>query len=266
MDLEGPDSIAKRGMRRRTKVVLGVAVLTLVLGVAVVGSYFVIGSTVLAPAACTSATSNGAFGAGEGSCISMTITINHQEQRFVDLKLVSEGFKVSCLAFCSNGITYTLDPAPVITNQGHDFEECKIFQANTGLGGACAAPVSTTDIADVIGVSTSGAAPAATDAFSTAETYTAAGACDNVNIASGNGFTAAAATTLTTPAASAGSVTTTAAITFTATGGSGALDAACLLTELTSGGHPLIYAEGNFGPDTLVSGNTLTITWTITRT
>ena len=61
-------------------------------------------------------------------------------------------------------------------------------------------------------------------------------------------------------------MTTTISNTFTAAESDSSVQVACLMTETNAGAHPYIYAEGQFGPDSLVSGNTLAITWSIART
>lgn len=247
-------AIPARRMKRRTKAVLSVVLLALILTAAVFGSYFVIGSLAPAPRACAQGETPVGFGAGEGSCVSFAVTINHQEQRFVNLGLVAAGFSASCWAFCSNGITYTLDPAPIITNVGHDFEQCKVF------GSAGTITCTAADVVSVIGLSESATAPAAGDT-------SASGPCKTTAVANeieSGGLTDVASTV--TPGAAGSTVTTTIRNTFTAAESDASVQVACLQTELHTGANVIIYAEGTFGPDSLVSGNTLTITWTISRT
>ena len=190
--------------------------------------------------------------------MSFDVAITHQEQRSADLGWMAQMairgqfWQASCYVLCSQGVTYRLDPT-VITNQGHGVEQCLVF--GTTITDTCTA----SNFPKVIGLSLSATAPAAAD------TYASAGPCDSANIIhDANGLTTVAGTV--TAAANSASVTTTIANTFTATGAYSSVQAACLLTAVFGGTNPLIYAEGTFGPDTLASGNTLTITWQITRT
>jgi hypothetical protein len=68
-----------------------------------------------------------------------------------------------------------------------------------------------------------------------------------------------------TPGVLSSTVTTTISHTFTAAETDNSVQVACLQTELHGGGNTIIYAEGTFGPDSLVSGNTIQITWSIAR-
>ena len=225
----------------------------LVSGVLIAGPYFYSSLASHPQATCTAPNGQpGSFDAVSGTCVSFTVVITHQEQRFVDVKLLQEGFTASCWVFC-NGITYTLDPTVIITNDGHDFEQCAIFKVAGTI--TCTA----TDTLDVIGLSESGTAPAATDHYATA------GPCDSANLLiPPNGL----GDTVGTVAAGAEgtTVTTTITHTFTAAETDNAVQVACLLTETNTGTNPVLYAEGTFGPDSLVSGNTLAITWSISRT
>jgi hypothetical protein len=111
----------------------------------------------------------------------------------------------------------------------------------------------------VIGLSESAAAPAATDH------YASAGPCDSANLLippNGLGDVAGAVTA----GAEGTTVTTMITHTFTAAETDNSVQVACLLTETNTGANPVLYAEGTFGPDSLVSGNTLAITWSISRT
>jgi hypothetical protein len=243
--LEATDT-GKSGFKHRTKVALTVAIAVSLIALAGVGGFIVWGTTVHAPTVCSQATTTGSgLGATDSSCVTMTVKIVHQEQRFVDLKLITEGFTASCWAFCSNGITYTLDPTVLITNNGHDFEQCKIF------GSAGTITCTAADTADVIMLSSSASTPAATDT-SCAGGITSGGLMDALGTV--------------TPSAAGSTVTTTISHTFTAGETDSNVQLSCLMTELHNGANPVDYAEGTFGPDTLVSGNTLTITWTISRT
>jgi len=195
--------------------------------------------------------------ASDSSCVHLTVVVYHQEQQFANVGLLSEGFTASCYAFCSHGITYTLDPTVLITNGGHGFEQCKVF--GVGSSESCVAG----DSAVIIGLSSAGMSPTSTD-------YSAAGPCTTT--ASGNyvfsgtssGLSDVKASTI-TPQVDSSNVTTSISNTFTALGAQANLQTACLLTELTSGATPVVYAEGTFGPDNLVSGNTLEIIWSIAR-
>lgn len=105
----------------------------------------------------------GGLGAQSNLKAEVSVSITHQEQRFVDLRLVIGGWlkgqfwSVNCVLFCSNGITYTLDPTVLITDLGRDFEQCKVFGASGTI--TC----TSTDAATVIGVSESSTTPSASD-------------------------------------------------------------------------------------------------------
>jgi hypothetical protein len=243
--------LRKNGMNRKKVLISAFAIVVLVMGLLVAVPYFTSSSASHPKATCTMPNgSPGTFDAVTGSCISFTVVITHQEQNFVDIKLLQDGFTASCWAFC-HGITYTLDPT-VITNDGHDFEQCAIFKAAGTI--TCVA----TDTLNVIGLSESATVPAATDSYATA------GPCKTGNLLIAGGLTDVAGAV--TAGAEGTTVTTTIAHTFTAGEADNAVQAACLMTEANGGAHPYVYAEGTFGPDSLVSGNTLTITWTIART
>lgn len=192
--------------------------------------------------------------------VEFAITIKHQEQRAADvvwltqMALKGQQWSASCYVFCSSGVTYTLDPTTLITNVGHDFEQCKVF------GSAGTITCTSADIASVIGLSLSSTTPAAGDTSASGPCKTTATA----NEIESGGLTDVAGTV--TAGASGTTVTTTIAHTFTAAETDTSVQVACLQTELHSGTNPIIYAEGTFGPDTLASGNTLAITWTIART
>lgn len=190
---------------------------------------------------------------GVGACARLTVVIDHQEQTSANPELLAEGFSASCMVNC-NGIIYTLDPTVLITNGGHDFEQCKTF------GTAGTITCTSADSATIIGLSESISAPLTGD-------YSAVGPCKTTSpgleISTG-GLAAIAGTT--TPGAQSSTVTTTVTHTFTAAETDNSVQVACLQTELSSGTNPIIYAEGTFGPDSLVSGNTIAITWSIART
>ena len=192
--------------------------------------------------------------------VEFSVTITHQEQHAADfvwlaqMAMKGQYWSASCYAFCSKGVTYTLDPTTLITSDGHDFEQCKVF------GSAGTVTCTSADVASVIGLSESATTPTAADTSASGPCKTTATA----NELETGGLTDVAGTVT---AGSAGTtVTTTIAHTFTAAETDTSVQVACLQTELHSGSNPIIYAEGQFGPDTLASGNTLAITWTIART
>jgi len=192
--------------------------------------------------------------------VEFSVTITHQEQHEADLvwlaQMAMKGqyWSASCYLLCSKGVTYTLDPTTLITSDGHDFEQCKVF------GSAGTVTCTSADISNVIGLSESATTPTAADTDASGPCKTTATALE---IETG-GLTDIAGTV---SAGTAGTtVTTTISHTFTAAEADSSVQVACLQTELHSGSNPIIYAEGQFGPDTLASGNTLAITWTIART
>jgi hypothetical protein len=207
------------------------------------------------PAATSGAAPSAGTATSSNVKIQFAVTIDHQNQHFADfgwlaqMALKGQYWSASCYAFCSKGVTYTLDP--VITNDGHDFEQCKVF------GSAGTVTCTAADVATVIGVSANSGTPAAADTYAT-------GPCDSSNLVTANGFAPVAGTV--TAGTAGTTVTTTIKNTFTASGTESSLQAACLLTETTAGSNIIVYAEGTFGPDSLTSGNTLQITWSIGRT
>jgi len=203
------------------------------------------------------------FGSGTAASsqvkVEFAVSVNHQEQKFADfvwlaqMALKGQFWSANCYFFC-NGVSYSLDPTTLITNYGHDFEQCKVF------GAAGTITCTAADVASVVGLSESATAPAAGDTSASGPCKTTATA----NELESGGLTDIAGTV--TPGASGTTVTSTIAHTFTAAETDSSVQVACLQSELHSGGNVIIYAEGTFGPDSLVSGNTLTITWTIART
>jgi len=194
--------------------------------------------------------------------VEFAVTITHQNERsanflwMAQMAMKGQFWSASCYLLCSKGVTYTLDPT-VITNEGHDVEQCDIF-GSAGTLSSCQWGV---DKPTVIWLSTSSNSVSATDtnAGSSGPCYSGA-----TGVITTGGLKDAAGTVA---AGTAGStVTTTIAHTFTAAETDSAVQATCLKTETDSGSHIFIYAEGTFGPDTLTSGNTLAITWTISRT
>jgi hypothetical protein len=198
--------------------------------------------------------------------VDFAVSIHHQEQRSADfawlaqMALKGQFWSASCYVSCANGVTYKLDPQPFVVDQGQDFEQCRLFGVTKNLAYTCS---SNTNLANVEGVSTSATALSVTDTYASATAP-----CGGTLIASTNGLGIVAAGTVTagTPSGSGttqGSTVVTIANTFTdATATTSNVQDACLLTGTT--GTIYIVAEGNFGPDTLAVGNTLTITWTMT--
>lgn len=194
----------------------------------------------------------------------MTAVITHQEQSQANFAWLSnmwlkgQYWQPSCYFNC-NGVTYSLDPTVLIVDGGRNFEQCKVFgSAGTGDGSTCTAA----DFAQYIGLSLSATTPLTTDDRASAGTP-----CKTTSVAIEiiTGGLADAIGTVTAGAAGT-TVTTTVAKTFTAAETDTAVQVSCLQTELDSGANNIIYAEGTFGPDTLVSGNTIAITWSIART
>lgn len=200
--------------------------------------------------------------------VEFAVSTYHQEQRVADfgwltqMALKGEFWQASCYFFCSKGITYTLDPT-ALTQEGVDFIQCRMFGVTKNLGYTCSTDTHQANVIAVSGLSSP----------TIADTDTYAGgsgvACSSTNVVSTNGFilaspsTSPAVTVTAGTPASGPTTTTTLAVTYTATG-SQTLTSACLLTSTTSTIYLL--AEGTFGPDTLASGNTLTITWSMTST
>ena len=160
-----------------------------------------------------------------------------------------------CLVDCKDGIRYFADPTTIITSQGRGVEQCLIFGAT--LTDTCTA----SNFAKILGWSVSTATPVAGDTWAGG----AGVACSSTNvITDGNGLASAAATV--TPGANGATVTTTLSKLFSITGTYTAVQVSCVLSALAGGTNPLIYAEGTFGPDSFVSGDSITPTWQIART
>jgi hypothetical protein len=171
---------------------------------------------------------------------------------FADPTLLGQGFVADCAQFCYGGINYYLDPTTLITNQGVGAVQCLIFGATTT--DTCTAG----NFPKVEGFSVDTHTPAAGDTWAGGATIP----CSSSNvIVDGNGLIDVAGTL--TTAANAATITATIAHTFTATGSYTAVQVSCLLTALASGTNPLIFAEGTFGPDSFVSGDTIAATWTV---
>jgi hypothetical protein len=194
--------------------------------------------------------------------VSLQVNVNHQEQHSVDLLwLIQMAFKgqfwrPSCLLFCGKGISYYLDPSPIITNEGRDIEQCKIF----GVAGTITCSFVGTDVPTVIYLSTSANSASASDMQSGISGPCYSGVTGLIT----SGGLADVAGTLTAGVAGT-TVTTTISHQFTAGETDSSVQYSCLKTETDSGSHIYLYAEGSFGPDSLISGNTITITWTIGR-
>lgn len=169
----------------------------------------------------------------------LTIIIYHKSDTFANPKLIVEGYTPSCWVLC-NGITYTLDPTTKITNNGMDFlVQCKDF--NTPKSITC----TSSDFANYGMFSNSANTPAYTDTSCPATTITTGGLAD---------------TTLTVTAGtpSAGSLVTTLSHLYTAAETDTEVQMFCLNTEVHSGGNVVLVLSGQFGPDTLHSGDTIT--------
>jgi hypothetical protein len=245
---EGQNNGSKRsrgGIKRNVMVaVVGVLMVTGIFG-------FYLGSATIGASPAPSGTN-----VISATSLHLSIAITKPQQRSADIvwmaKMALKGqfWSASCYAFCANGITYTMDPT--ITNQGHDVEQCLVFGASTS--DTCTAG----NFPKWIGLSVSATAIAATDTITT-------GPCASGAVLTANGMLDVAGTV--TPGASGSTVTTTITNTFTdGTATTTGITTACLLSALATTGTALVYAEGNFGPDTLAIGNTLTITWSISRT
>lgn len=173
--------------------------------------------------------------------------IIHNSDLFANQTMLSQGFSPSCRAYCFLGITYTLDPTVVITNYGRDFEQCKVFNSS----GTITCVSSASDKAIFMGISS------ATGTISATNTT-----CSGIITAGGLADIAGTVTA----GASGTTVTTTISHTWTAAETDTAIQVFCLQTELHSGSHVYLYFVGNFGPDTLTTGNTITLVASIART
>lgn len=180
----------------------------------------------------------------------LDVTIYHKYDSTPRQNLLSEGFTPSCEVNCK-GIYYFIDPTTLITNDGRDFEQCKVY------GAAGTITCTSTDVATVMGWSASSTVPAATDTD-------ASGPCSSTNEIIANGLTDVAGTV--TAGAAGTTVTTTISKTFTLTGTESSVQTACLYTETNTGGNIIVFAESTFGPDSFVSGDSLQGTWQNSRT
>ena len=195
----------------------------------------------------TSAAQTAGLSSSVSSNVKLTVIVNKPHDEFANLVMVAAGYSPSCWAFCP-GITYTLDPTVVITNNGHDFEQCKIF------GSAGSITCTAADLAQYLSVSVSaGYTPVASDTACHATVQTS----DGFSIAAGTVTAGTAGTT----------VTTTISKTWTdATAGVSNIDLACLQTEASGGTNIVLYAEGQIASTSLNVGDSLTTTWSIART
>jgi hypothetical protein len=155
-----------------------------------------------------------------------------------------------CLSWCFNGIHYFNDPTYIIPNLARDFQTCKLFGSDKT--DTCTKAIMGADNATWIYLSTSNTAPAAADTWSS-------GPCSSGNVytssMSGQGLgTVTAGSTGTTQ-------TDSVAVTISFSGTTSAIYTACLLTESTAGSHVVVYGEGQIGPFTFNSGDSLTETF-----
>lgn len=209
----------------------------------------------------TSASTGGTYNAATGACYKFAVKDYHAGQTAANINLLNEGFNASCLIGC-HGITYTVDPT-IITNQGHGFEDCKVFSPSSGLTDTCTAA----NFASIMGWSI-GHTPTvnATDTWAGGHhsCSTTTPETGFILITDANGLADTAGTT----SDGGNGATTTVTIThsFSITGTYTGINVACLNTALHGGTNPLIYAESTFGPDSFASGDSLSGTWTISRT
>lgn len=164
---------------------------------------------------------------------------------FANQTLEAWGYTPSCLSFCFGGINYYLDPTGTITNDGRDFTSCKQFGTSNTI--TCTAA----DFSKYVYLSSSSTAPAATDTY-------ASGPCASANILSTNGAAGGAGTV--TIGSIGTTQTDTVALSFSFTGAV-TVGSACLLTETTAGTNIIVFGEGNVGPFTFASGDSMTETF-----
>jgi hypothetical protein len=180
-----------------------------------------------------------------GFCGKLSVIITHQEQTSANEYLLNESMYASCLINC-HGVTYYSDPTALMTNNGHDFMfNCKDFGTSSVI--SC----TSTDFANFFLLSS---------ATSLAVTNTA---CPATTITSG-GLYDSSAVTFTAGTASGGSVTSTLSHTYTAAETDSAVASLCVNTENQAGGNIVDVYEFSFGPDSLVSGNTLALIASLT--
>lgn len=186
------------------------------------------------------------YSTSAGICAKADIRITHQEQYAADVNMLRAGNNASCLVDCK-GVTYTQDPTAIMTNDGHDFLfNCKGFGASSVI--TCTAA----DVATYMELSTA-TSLVVTDATCPATTFTSGGMADTTG-------------TFTAGTAGSGTVTSTLYHLWTAGETDNSIASLCINTEVHSGSHFYSVYEFSFGPDSLVSGNTLAITASLTAT
>lgn len=205
------------------------------------------------------------YNAVTGTIVTFFVEIYHPRDLFPRENLVSQNFSVDCFNWCFNGIHYFKDPTTLVTNQGHGFEDCKVFNPGSGLTDTCTAA----NFASIIGwsVSRSTGNENATDTWASTRSSctTNEGTAAYKLITDANGLADVAASSV-TDGGNGATTTVTLTKTFSITGTYTGINTACLNTALHGGTNPLIYAESSFGPDTFASGDSLTGTWTVSRT
>lgn len=177
----------------------------------------------------------------------LTVVLDKPSDLFPNSTLLAEGWVPSCSIACS-GISYVLDPTVLITDQGRDFEQCKVF------GSAGTITCTAADLAQYLSVSVSGGyVPLHGDTACHATVQTA----DGYSIIAGTIVAGAAGTT----------VSTTISHTWTDTTASVSnIDLACIQTEASGGGNVILYAEGQIASTSTNIGDSLETIWTISRT
>lgn len=194
--------------------------------------------------------SSGTFSVDMGGCGKANVVVGTNDTQ-ANATMVQAGWWASCLSSCSS-VTYREDPAALMTNDGHDFMfNCKDFGTSSVI--TC----TSTDKALDMMLSTSSSSLGVTDTG-------CGGGSGSGQITTGG--LADAAGTFTAGTASGGSVTSTLSYTWTATTTNSNVQVQCINTELHTGSNVVLVYEFNFGPASFVSGNTLSITDTLTAT
>jgi hypothetical protein len=194
---------------------------------------------------------SGTFASDWGFCGKATVTLSTNDTRANANYVLRDGFWASCLTHCTS-IIYRVDPTALMTNNGHDFMfNCKDF------GTAATITCTSADTATYMMLSTSSSSLAVTDTG-------CGGGSGSGQITSGG--LADAAGTFSAGTASGGSVTSTLTHTWTAAETDSSVQVQCVNTEAHSGGNVVLVYEFTFGPVSLVSGNTLEITDSLTAT
>jgi hypothetical protein len=198
---------------------------------------------------------NGTFAFDEGVCAKAEIALTTSDSS-ANYSYLREGFWASCLSVCP-GVVYRYDPTALMTNGGHDYMfNCKDFgvahsvYCEWGSSGD-------RDNATIMMLSTSSSSLAVTDTG-------CGGGSGSGQITTGGLADVAGTFTAGTP--SAGAVTSTLAYTWTAAETDSSVQVQCINTELHTGSHVILVYEFTFGPVSLVSGNTLAITDSLTAT